>query len=218
MAERFSQLHGLAIQEFARTTAGDGPRKRAVVVLGIHSHNIYTTALDLVIRGLFDVAAYLHRPLFDTPALILLAGKYEEHAKRVLPGGTELRPSEARKLVEADPELAEAFSQDAGVYSHMNQYSHVNPYHVESVLDLTDDGVFPTIGGRRDRLRAQRDTAILCRLEMGILAALGKQLPTDSSERWWTDLGPCVLYCNDWFKVVSADVAERNARIEQASS
>ena len=143
VAARFAQLHGQAVQEFSQAVQQDGPRKRAVVVLGNHSHNIYTAALDLVIRGLFDVAAYLRRPLSDMPALILVAGKYEEHAKRVLPGGNKLRPSEARKLVEADPELAEAFSQEEGVYSYMNEYSHVNPYHVESMLDITDDGGLP---------------------------------------------------------------------------
>ena len=195
-----------------------GPRKRAVVVLGNHSHNIYTAALDLVIRGLFDVAAYLRRPLSDMPALILVAGKYEEHAKRVLPGGNKLRPSEARKLVEADPELAEAFSQEEGVYSYMNEYSHVNPYHVESMLDITDDGVFPTVGGRMNELRARRDAAIVCRLEMNILCALKAQLPTDSSQQWREGFVQSIASANQWFNLVRDELTERNERMKRRNS
>ena len=113
--------------------------------------------------------------------------KREEHAKRLLPGGSGLPASDARRFVEADPELAEALLQEDGVYSYMNQYSagagdDVNPYHAESLLDITDDGIFPTVGGRMDELRARRDASIVCELEMHILAALGNQLSTDSSE------------------------------------
>ena len=218
MAERFGQLHGSAVQEFSPHDPGDGPRKRAVVVLANHSYNIYTAALDLVIRGQFDVAAYLSRPLSDMPALILVTGKYEEHAKRILPGGNKLRASEARELVEADPELAEAFSQEEGVYSHMNEYSHVNPYHTESLLEISDDGVIPTVGGKMDELRARRDASIVCHLEMKILAALGEQLSTHTGEQWWEGFGQSVASANQWFNLVGASWAARNERMKRRNS
>ena len=218
VAARFAQLHGQAVQEFSQAVQQDGPRKRAVVVLGNHSHNIYTAALDLVIRGQFDVAAYLMRPLSDMPGLILATANDEEHAKRLLPGGSGLPASDARRFVEADPELAEALLQEDGVYSYMNQYSHVNPYHAESLLDITDDGIFPTVGGRMDELRARRDASIVCELEMHILAALGNQLPTDSSEEWWEGLGQSVASANQWFNLVGASWAARNERMKRRNS
>ena len=215
VAARFAQLHGQAVQEFSQAVQQDGPRKRAVVVLGNHSHNIYTAALDLVIRGQFDAAAYLMRPLSDMPGLILATANDEEHAKRLLPGGSGLPASDARRFVEADPELAEAFSQEEGVYSYMNEYSHVNPYHVESMLDITDDGVFPTVGGRMNELRARRDAAIVCRLEMNILCALEAQLPTDSSQQWREGLVQSIASANQWFNLVRDELTERNERMKR---
>ena len=218
VAQQFADLHSEALREFSLAVEQDGPHKRAVVVLGSHSLNIYTAAVDLLILGKFDVAAYLMRPLFDTHGLLLAAAHDEERAKQLLPGGDGLRPSAARKFLEEDPRFAEALSLEQGLYPYMNEYSHANPYHAESLLDITDDGIFPTVGGRADELRVNRDTSIVCGLERNILLTLGQQLADDGSEGWWERFGRSVLCYNEWFKVVSANLAERNARMERGNS
>ena len=218
VAQQFHRLHFRAVREFAGAVEHDGPRERAVVSLGNHSFNIYTAALDLVIRGQFDVAAYLMRPLFDMPGLVLATANDEENANRVLPGGDGLRASDARKWVEAHPEVAKALSNEGGLYRYMNDYAHSQPYHVESILEITDDGIIPTVGGRIDDLRARRDTAIICGLDRDILIAMGEQLHGGSGRDWRADFVLAVESYNEWFKSVRDAVTQRNARVERRAS
>ena len=53
---------------------------------------------------------------------------------------------------------------------------------------------------------------------MHILAALGNQLSTDSSEEWWEGLGQSVASANQWFNLVGASWAARNERMKRRNS
>lgn len=217
IAEGFAELHARGVSTFSSAVDRDTPNARAVVMLGWHSYNVYTSALDLVVRGLFDVASYLMRPLFDMPSLILATAGDEENAKRFLPDGMGLRAAKARKWVKRRPELADAFEPEPGLYDAMNKYAHTSPYHAESLLDIADDGIVPAVGGRRDDLRAQRDTAIVLGLEKYILLAMGEQLHGNSGPVWRADFVGALTSYNEWYKPVRSLVMQRNARIAEKS-
>ncbi len=103
------------------------------------------------------------------------------------------------------------------MYDAMNEYAHTGPYHAASLLDVTDEGIIPAVGGRKDDLRARRDTAIVLGLEKYILLAMGEQLHGDSSQVWRADFVGAVASYNEWFKLVRALVEQRNARVGEHS-
>ncbi len=209
VAERFSQLHGLAVQEFVRTTPGDGPPKRAVVVLASHSYNTYIAALDLVVRGLFDVAAYLMRGLFDVPCLILVTGHDPESAERFWSNSDELKASDARKWVQSNHADADVLLQEVDeLYRFMNEFSHTGQHHGKSLLDVKSGGITPTFGGRLDDRRALIDVAIIGKLEMLTLTALS-EFGAASDAQWWAEFGSAVKLYTDWFKEVRARVTRQ---------
>ena len=219
IAQQFVELHLRAVREFGAAVSGDGPRKRAVVVLGNHSFNICTSALDLVLLGKFDVATYLMRPLFDMPGLILATAGDTEAARRFFYEDRGLDASDARKLVErSQPDIGRALKWTRDARRTMNIYSHANSYHAMSILSLSDDGVVPEVGGRLDELRVLREAANVLRLELGVLIALGAQLSSDSHGEWWDDFGQYVASHREWHASVSARLERRNTEVARRNS
>lgn len=68
IAETFAGLHQQAVK---RISVHFGPQPpvnaRAVLAIASHAFNVYVSTLSLAVRGQFDVARYLVRPLFDCP-------------------------------------------------------------------------------------------------------------------------------------------------------
>ena len=69
-----------------------------------------------------------------------------------------------------------------------------------------------------NELRARRDAAIVCRLEMNILCALKAQLPTDSSQQWREGFVQSIASANQWFNLVRDELTERNERMKRRNS
>lgn len=204
VAEQFVQLHLSAVREFTVVVGQLGSREQAVIELGVHSLNLYAGAFALLVRGQFDVAPYLMRGLYDVPCLILATDGEEAIAERFLSEDDELKPSDARRWVEANHDYARVFlNQSDEIRSFMNEYSHVGRYQTKSMLDVSDGGITPTFGGRRDEWRVHRDTAVVGKFEMLALTALG-QTRSGLSDRWWAVFGQAVADYHDWSGTVRA--------------
>lgn len=207
VAESFVDLHTSAVQRLGQSTDLSGARHEAAIKLGTHSLNLYVGALALLIRGQFDISAYLMRALFDMPCMILATAHDEAQATRFLGSGAELRASEARKWVESYHDDAERFLYEGDeLRGYMNEYSHAGQYHARALLDVRANGITPTFGGRPDEQKVLRDVAIVSKFEMVTLDALS-DLNCDLDDAWTSEYFRAARLYTDW----SNDVRETSA-------
>ena len=209
VAERFVALHTSAMWQFAATARPLGVCERAAIQMGVHSLNLYTGALGLLVRGQFDVASYLMRSVYDSHSLLQAASTDEDNARRLLGEipGKRLSASHARVWVERNGgfsgyglEVDEPYQKEiAQLRSAMNRYAHTGHYQAESVLSIAEGGITPTFGGHLDGRRLLRDVAIIGKLEMYTLTVIGRLHPSLDGE-WFKSYSEAFGLYQMWFR------------------
>lgn len=152
-----SELHAEGLLSISRA-AGEQPGSsdQAVLLLGAHAWNLFSAGMEDLLRGRFDVVAYLLRPLADSGQLLVATGLDEDLAVRFL-GEGELKASEARRhMVKILSDLGETdLANDVDrVYrddhNALNQLAHPGPVQLDKLLERRGDSVVPVLGGRPD--------------------------------------------------------------------
>lgn len=155
ISQEFLKLHLDALESVAVPGQKPSEQERAVMVLGAHGFNIFAASLKLAVRGEFDVALYLLRPLIDIQAQFYAVSKDSALASDYL--NDKLKASKARKLVISDlvsagdaknaTWLKDRWSDEAQA---TNDMAHSNPLHGDKLLEATGGSVTPWLGGRHD--------------------------------------------------------------------
>ena len=160
LAEEMADLHREAMVTLSRQAGPHSSiQEEAVFLLGTHAFNLLTASMGEIVRGQFDVAMYLVRPLFDTAALILACGLHPDLAAKYRRG--QFSAADARRQHVADleaagdPELAtdidRMLREEA---SAANIASHPGLVHADKLLAQTGNIISPTLGGRPDAAQA----------------------------------------------------------------
>lgn len=167
LASTFLQLHGDAITRFS-VGIGETPteREQAAVLLAVHGYNLYVAVLGLIVRGQFDAAAYLMRPLLEMWVLFVAAARHDDIASKYLAGQLSTKDALKRNKTELanQPEDGAELSRDLDrtfrdEWKATSSISHVGIVHAAKLVVRADNVITPTVGGHVDREEAVR----LCR-------------------------------------------------------
>lgn len=128
-------------------------QENAFLLAGMHSARLLASAFSLVIRGYFDVALYLARPVKDAEAILLGCGRDLDFARRVVADEAHLARTARTELIawfrdsQVDHEFVETLNArfladaDAG-----NNAAHTRAHHLYRVV-AGDVAVGPTLAG-----------------------------------------------------------------------
>ena len=155
IACEFIDLHLQALESTAVPGKKPTDQEQAAMAIGAHGFNIFAASLKLIVRGEFDVALYLLRPLIDIQAQLYAVSKDSALATDYLKD--ELKASTARKLVISDLRAAgdvanaqwleDRWSAEADA---ANNLAHSNAVHGDKLLQANNGSVTPCLGGRTD--------------------------------------------------------------------
>ena len=155
IACEFIDLHLQALESTSVPGKKPTDQEQAVMAVGAHGFSLFTAGLKLIIRGEFDVALYLARPLSDIQAQLYAVSKQPALATDYLQDN--LKASKARKLViadlQAEGDLATAqWLKDrwSGEARAANKLAHPNTVHGDIMLQVGTSSVTPWLGGRTD--------------------------------------------------------------------
>ncbi len=205
IAEEFLGLHLEALTRISRS-AGRDPGISTQLRLGIggHSANLFFTILDLLAKGLFDVAVHLHRGLFDCHSLLEVVG--DTALANQFDAGN-LRPSDARKMAlallrengygELADDAERILLQEKEI---VDDLAHVKAYHLILTQSRGVSSVTPTALGRFDARYCQEQWLATLRNELLILTILGAAA---CDEDWNTRLAAAKARFSAWYKTVS---------------
>lgn len=155
VANRFVALHIDGVELIRREAVEEGRDEFALVMLGVHVLNLYTSVMEFAIRGRFDVGWHLCRAMFDGRSLSYAVAKDPQQASRFLEG--ELKASEARTFTLED--LAATGYEDEAVRfgdrwkrnaDASNVLSHVNSGHLGMLASQEGGEIIAHYGGRVD--------------------------------------------------------------------
>ena len=192
LAERMTNLHGLALQRISSTNEkAPTSRGEASLLLGTHGLNLFLGFMNLIVRGRCDVASYLLRPILDCESLAFAVAGDEEMAKAF--HADELRAADSRKkeiefVRRYYPEQTSFLDSSLKDESNAaNDLSHVNLTNVSRVLEPEGDTLTPVIGGRVDMKLASRLTAGALLHEYWHLVWFRAFFPGEVGDGWVTD-------------------------------
>lgn len=156
VARDFLQLHREAMAAFsARIGATPSEREQATLRVAVHAHNVFVSMLGLIIRGQFDVALYLFRPLFVSETFLPALVRHDDLARQLL--FSKLEGSKARKRSIADlrdsgdAQLADDIdTYYKAQYKAWSNLAHTGSIHMDMLLERAGEVITPTLAGRRD--------------------------------------------------------------------
>jgi hypothetical protein len=179
LADAFLTAHALAGERISGAASSDSKSDLAVVTLTAHMLNLYTTVLELALRGKIDVAYHLTRALFDCQSLTWAVVNDERLAAQFL--DDKLEASGARQFaIEAlreegyeseVQELEARWNRDKGP---ANKFSHVNVLHMAMVMAGFGGSIKPHYGGHEDVKACRNLFAIAHDEELMFLTWLAK--------------------------------------------
>jgi hypothetical protein len=205
LAESYFSLHVSAARRVS-AAAGRSPAHsdQATILLTCHGLNLFTECTSLIVRGLFDVSAYLLRPMMDNQSLLFACASREELAERYL--NDDLKASEARKLLiaylrRADSALADEtdlqLKDDADA---ANDLSHVGLIHADKLIRVDANGLTPVGGGMTDPREARNQSKVSLLQEHQLLVSLKAFRKSALGEEWLQDFDKTSLLFHEHMK------------------
>lgn len=191
LADAFLTAHALAGERISGAASSDSKSDLAVVTLTVHMLNLYTTVLELALRGKIDVAYHLTRALFDCQSLTCAVIDNEAVAVRFL--NDKLKASEARKIgVRAltregyQSEVRELEALWNRSKDPANELAHVNVRHMGMVMAGFGGSIKPNYGGHEDVKACRNLFAIAHNEELWFLTWLAKYKDDVLGPAWMT--------------------------------
>lgn len=186
-------------------------RDEALMLLSCHTLNLFLEFVGCVMRGRFDAASYLARPIHDAASLLRYASGDEEAASALL-RGRKVPASTARiamvKELRSPPglqlgkELADEIdrfeSDNADAANHL---AHLNLVHLDKLVEASgDDRLRATIGGRVDPSEAARLLSVAVYCELLSLTALRTRVSTRFGDQWTADCEEAISRLEAWMR------------------
>lgn len=190
VANRFVGVHVDGIELIRRHAVREGQDDRALVMLGVHVLNVYTSVVEFAIRGRFDVAWLLGRAMFDGRSLAYAVAKDSYLAAQFLDG--KLKASEARKFTLEDL-AATGYSDLTGGFEDRwkrnaeasNTLAHVNVSHLGMITSAEAGEVVSHYGGHSDLRGCRLVLAAMHEHELWFLTTL-EHLRRDALPSEWS--------------------------------
>lgn len=155
VANAFIPVHMDAVELLRVNTSATPTGDLALILLASHALNLYTSMLELALRGRFDVAWHLSRAVFDARSLAYAVAKGSGFAEKFL--RDELKASEARKFALNDLKQTgyDDITDGLGdrwlrIATAANDLSHVNVSHLGAMVSYDGTAITPHFGGRED--------------------------------------------------------------------
>lgn len=162
LAVDLARLHGEAIAAFSeRTVPTPSEREQAALLVAAHAYNVFIGALGTTIRGQFDVAAYLMRPLLEGWVVFVAVARDDEYAAKFMAHRLhtndawrrtkdELKKAGETELVQ-DLDRIFRDEQDA-----TDDLAHVSVLHADKLVTRESEELVPHLAGAIDHGEATR--------------------------------------------------------------